>query len=428
MRHSLRLRLLVILIAVPVVALVSVAIAARISSDSTLDGRLQFQIQPLRRAGGGPTGTDENNEIPVFTTQLDIDSSRGVTFTDPATGDEYAIQAEPGFIEAYERDRDETVSAINRQVTIAAIAVTAVALAVAVWLSSRIVRPVEQLTNAARRLEDGDLSQRVDVSSQDEIGDLGHAFNAMAASIEQNQDLRRQMTSDVAHELRTPLNNISGYLDAIADGVVEPNPATIASLQEEAALLVRLVADLEQLSLADAGRQVLVKQRLNLADVVERAVAFVTPRARARGITIHTLCSATPSVEGDGDRLAQVVRNLLENAVTHTPESGSITVTLRPEGRSARLAVADTGLGIAAQHLPLIFERFYRADPSRTRATGGVGLGLAIVKQLVDAHGGTVSAENVPGSGACFTVTLPLAPPLPTAFGVPSGQPLARPS
>jgi signal transduction histidine kinase len=250
----------------------------------------------------------------------------------------------------------------------------------------------------------------------------------MAASIEHNQDLRRQMTSDVAHELRTPLNNISGYLDAIADGVVEPTPATIASLQEEAALLVRLVADLEQLSLADAGRQVLVKQRLNLADVVERAVAFIAPRSRARGITIQAECSATPAVEGDADRLAQVVRNLLENAVTHTPEGGRITVALKREGRSATLSVADTGPGIAPQHLPLIFERFYRADPSRTRATGGAGLGLAIVKQLVEAHGGTVSVENLPRSGACFTVTLPLAPPLPTAYAVPSAQPLARPS
>lgn len=429
MLHSLRIRLLLILILVPVLALTSVAIAARISNDSTLDSRLKFHIQPVIRAGGGPTNPGDTNEIPIFTTEVDIDpSSQPVTFEDLATGQAFTIQAERGFVQAYERDRQSTIDTINRQMTIAAVAVSVVALITAVWLSRRIVRPVENLTRAARRLESGDLSQRVDIESGDEIGALGRAFNEMAASIEHSQDLRKQMTSDVAHELRTPLNNISGYLDAIADGIVPADAAVIASLQEEAELLVRLVADLEQLSLADSGHQLLAVERLAIADVVERAITLVLPRARANGVVIESDLRPSPPVEGDVSRLAQVVRNLLENAITHTPPGGRVTVTLRPNMETVRLEVHDTGSGIDSEHLPYIFERFYRADPSRARATGGAGLGLAIVKQLVEAHGGTVSASNLADSGALFRVDLPLAQPRPTVPLAPPPVALPRTS
>lgn len=429
MLHSLRIRMLLILVLVPVVALASVAIAARISNDSTLDSRLQFQIQPVIRAGGGPTNPGDTNDIPVFTTEVDIDpSSQPVTFEDPATGQAFTIQAERGFVQAYERDRQATIDTINRQMTIAAIAVAVVALVTAVWLSRRIVRPVEELTRAARRLESGDLSERVYIQSSDEIGALGHAFNEMAASIEHSQDLRKQMTSDVAHELRTPLNNISGYLDAIADGVVQADAAVIASLQEEAELLVRLVADLEQLSLADSGHQLLMVERLAMAEVVERAVALVSPRARANGVLIESDVNPSPPVDGDASRLGQVVRNLLENAITHTPSGGRVTVTLQSRTDVVLLEVRDTGAGIAPEHLPFIFERFYRADRSRTRATGGAGLGLAIVKQLVEAHGGSVSASNAADSGALFTVELPMAQQRPSAQPAPATVPVPRPS
>lgn len=425
MRHSLRLRLLAVLVAVPVVALLSVAVAARIASDSNLDGRLQFQIQSARRAGGGPTGVDDNNEIPVFQTEIDLeDGNRTVTF-DPGTGDTYTIEAEPGFVEAFENDRADTIAAINRQVTIAALGVGLIALALAVWLSRRIVRPVEELTAAAHRLESGDLSQRVDVGTRDEIGVLGSAFNAMAESIERNHDLRKQMTSDVAHELRTPLNNIAGYLDAIADGVVEPGPGVIGSLQEEAQLLVRLVGDLEQLSLADAGRQALVMEPSSLGDVAERAAGLVAPRAEARGISLTVEVKPTPPVSSDSGRLGQVVRNLLENAVRHTPAGGAVTLRVEPGPGGVVLTVRDSGPGIPEEHLPFIFERFYRADASRARATGGAGLGLAIVRQLVDAHNGTVSAANHPGGGACFTVLLPAAASAAGNVGVPGVPRLA---
>jgi len=412
MRHSLRLRLLLILVTVPLLALVSVAIAARVSSDSTVASRLRFQIVPVQRAGGGPTGINEADDIPVFTTEIDFESNSQPVVFDTGTGQAYTIQAERGFIEAYRAERRDTLEAINQQVSIAAIAVALAAVVIAFWLSRRIVRPVEDLTAAARRLESGDLAQRVEVSSSDEIGVLGNAFNAMAESIQRNVSLRKQMASDVAHELRTPLNNISGYLEAISDGVVEPTPSVVTSLQEEAELLVRLVADLEQLTNADAGHTSLLEERLSLAEVAERAIALVATRARSRGIIIESSFAHASTVVGDVARLGQVVRNLLENAVTHTPDGGVVRLTIAPSPSGVRLEVSDTGPGIAAEHLPFIFERFYRADPSRTRATGGAGLGLAIVRQLVEAHGGSVSARNGAAGGAVFTVELPAEAPI----------------
>jgi signal transduction histidine kinase len=419
MRHSLRLRLLLILVAVPGLALLSVAVVARIASDSSLDNRLKFQIVPVQRAGGGPQNPNDDQSIPVFSTEIDLDpSSQPVTF-DTGDGQAYTITAERGFVQAYRQSRKNALNAINQQVTIAAVVVGIIALGAAFWLSRRIVRPVEELTTAAKLLESGDLSQRVRVTSGDEVGALGHAFNAMAESIERNQDLRKQMTSDVAHELRTPLNNISGYLEAISDGVVEPSADVIQSLEEEADLLIRLVADLEQLSLADAGHARLMLERVSLDEIASAAVARVQPRAANRDVTLRTKLGSIPEMSGDPSRLGQVVRNLLENAITHTPAGGTVTLTTKRSGDVAWLSVSDTGPGIEAAHLPYIFERFYRADPSRTRATGGAGLGLAIVKQLVEAHGGTVQAENLPGGGACFSVRLPLGAPPPKAPDVP---------
>lgn len=395
------------LVAIPVVALVAVAVAARITADSQLDqNRLKFQIQQVRRVGGGLTGANEDDEFPVFTTEVGLETDSQPVLFDPGTGDAYTLRADMGFVEAFEDDQRRTIATLNRQVTIAAVAVAIVAAAAAAWLSRRIVRPVELLTEAARRLEEGNLGQRVDVRGSDELALLGRAFNSMAESIERNEELRKQMTSDVAHELRTPLNNLAGYLEAIADGVVEPSEGTIASLQEEANLLIRLVADLEELSLADAGRQVLNLEPQPLAPIIEQAVAMVAPRARGAGITIVQETWPAPMVDVDRRRIAQVVRNLLENAIRHTPAGGTIRVSLRGQETKVELTVSDDGPGIAPEHLENIFERFYRTDSSRARATGGAGLGLAIVRQLVVAHGGRVWAANAAGGGALFTVEL----------------------
>jgi two-component system sensor histidine kinase BaeS len=219
----------------------------------------------------------------------------------------------------------------------------------------------------------------------------------------------------VAHELRTPLSNIQGHLEAIRDGLLPAEPATLDSIFEEVLLLARLVEDLQELTLAEAGQLTLIRQPADVVDIARRAAWAAQPPAEARGLTIETDLPDPPATaEVDPERIGQVLRNLLSNAITHTPEGGRITVELKDEGRELRVTVADTGTGIPADDLPYVFERFYRVDRSRVRATGGAGLGLTIAKRLVEAHGGTIGVESELGKGSRFTFTLPkTAPPLP---------------
>jgi len=310
------------------------------------------------------------------------------------------------------------IGSVNRSLLLAVVAAGLAAVLLTLALSRRILSPIEALTAAARKMEKGDLSQRVEVQSKDEIGELAHAFNAMADGLARLEQLRRNMVTDVAHELRTPLSNIRGYLEALRDGVTQPSPALIDSLHEEAMLLNRLVDDLQELALAEAGQLKLVRQPVALTEIVEKVVNVFQPQATARGITVRVnLPTDLPAVNADPERVGQVLRNLLNNAVTYTPPGGEIIVTARAVGSDTsatlstgvEVSVQDTGIGIAPEHLPYIFERFYRADRSRARATGGAGLGLAIVKQLVEAHGGRVWVESEVGKGTTLTFTLPAA-------------------
>jgi signal transduction histidine kinase len=225
--------------------------------------------------------------------------------------------------------------------------------------------------------------------------------------LERAEALRRSLMADAGHELRTPLTNLRCQIEAIQDGLQSADAATVRSLHEETLLLSRLVTDLQDLAMAEAGRLPLHRAKVDVAEVVDAAIASLRPLAGERRIALHAEVPATIAVNADRERLGQVLRNLLSNAVTHTPESGAVTVTARGVGSAIEIAVHDTGPGIAPEHLPRVFDRFYRADPSRARATGGSGLGLAIVKQLVEAHGGEVRAESRPGHGAVFTFTLP---------------------
>ena len=300
------------------------------------------------------------------------------------------------------------LGSVNTSLILAVIAAGVAAILLTWLLSRRILRPVEALTAAARNMEKGDLSKRVEVSSKDEIGELAHAFNAMADGLTHIEQLRRNMVTDVAHELRTPLTNIRGYLEAVRDGVAKPDHALINSLHDEALLLSRLVDDLQELELAEAGQLKLVLRQVDVAEVVEKAVQAVQPIASERRLRIETRLSKLPTIEADPERIGQVLRNLINNAVTHTPPGGEIIVSARNDGPDIEVSVHDTGVGIAAEHLPLVFERFYRADGSRTRSTGGAGLGLSIVKHLVELHGGHVRAESTPGEGSTFIFTLPI--------------------
>ena len=283
-----------------------------------------------------------------------------------------------------------------------------VALILTFVLSRRILSPVKALTKSSRKLGKGDFSQRVNVDDRGEVGELAESFNAMAGDLEHNEQLRRNMVADVAHELRTPLTNLTGYLEAIRDGVIESDAETIRSLSEEGATLSRLINDLQELSLADAGELKLAYQPEDISALIKEAVAAVRTKANAKKIKLSAELSAgLPQINIDSQRIKQVLNNLLANAIAHTDRKGIITVTAQQKSNEIITSITDTGEGISAEDLPNIFERFYRVDKSRTRSTGGSGLGLTIAKRLVEAHGGKIWAESEPDKGSTFSFTLP---------------------
>jgi signal transduction histidine kinase len=301
-------------------------------------------------------------------------------------------------------------TSINRSLLLGGSVAIAIALILTFILSRRITSPIGALARAARRLGRGDWSQRVQLQGEGEVAALAQAFDSMAADLEHAEQLRRNMVADVAHELRTPLSNIQGYLEAIRDGVVKPDAATIRSLSEETALLSRLVNELQELSLAEAGELKLVYQAEDITKLIKQAVTSWQPQLTAKEISLFlNLPDNLPLVNIDWQRVNQVLHNLLENAVAHTHKEGTINVAAITQGNWVVISVSDTGEGIPAEDLPHIFERFYRVDKSRARATGGSGLGLTIAKRLVEAHGGTITAQSELGKGSRFSFTLPIA-------------------
>lgn len=285
----------------------------------------------------------------------------------------------------------------------------AVAVAISMFVSRRTLSPLRSLQAAAERLGAGDLSQRVPYAGHDEVAEMAYTFNAMAEGLEQAEAQRRGLMADVAHELRTPLANIQGYVEAIRDGVVDADESTIDTLHQQVLHLAHLIEDLRLLALAEAGALPLDPQPTSLADVARTSTEAFRPRAEAKQITLafNSLVDLPPATI-DKERISQVIGNLLENGIRHTPESGSVTVTVEADDDRARVSVADTGSGIPQDELVRIFDRFHRLDPSRARATGGAGLGLTIAKQLVEAHGGTIGVSSTP-QGSTFFFDLPLA-------------------
>jgi signal transduction histidine kinase len=286
----------------------------------------------------------------------------------------------------------------------------AIAILLTFFLSRRILAPVKTLTSATERLGRGDFSQRVKIKDKGELGDLARAFNNMASDLERAEKLRQNMVADVAHELRTPLSNLRGYLEALHDGVIKPDAKTIRSLGEEAALLSRLVDDLQELSLAEAGKLKLDRRPEDITKLIEQTMAAVRGQATTKGLSLSTELPELPVVKIDSHRISQVLHNLLENAIAHTPKGGAITVAAKQRGKWVEISVTDNGEGISAKDLPNIFERFYRVDKSRARATGGTGLGLTIAKRLVEAHGGKIKVQSKPGKGSRFSFTIPVSP------------------
>jgi signal transduction histidine kinase len=301
-------------------------------------------------------------------------------------------------------------ASINRSLLLGGSVAVFIALLVTLILSRRVTSPIGVLAEAARRLGRGDLSQRVKLQGKGEVEMLTQAFNSMATDLERAEQLRRNLVADVAHELRTPLSNIRGYLEAIRDRVMEPNAATIRSLSEEANLLSRLVNELQELSLAEAGELKLVYQVEDITKLVKQAVTPWQPKIAAKEMSLFLdLADNLPLVNIDWPRVNQVLHNLLENAVAHTRKGGTINVAALRQGDWVEVSVSDTGEGIPDEDLPYIFERFYRVDKSRARATGGSGLGLTIAKRLVEAHGGKITVQSKLGKGSRFSFTIPIA-------------------
>lgn len=299
---------------------------------------------------------------------------------------------------------------INSFLLWGALLAVGIAMALTFLLSRQILSPARALAVAARRLARGDFSQRVQTRDRGELGELARTFNSMATELEQSEKMKRDMIADAAHELRTPLTNIRGYLEAVSDGVLEPDMETIRSLSEETAVLSRLVDDLQELSLAEAGQLKLIREAADVGSLVDGAVAGLEAAARLKGVSLRTeVASGLPMADVDVRRIGQVLRNLLTNALAHTAGGGTITVSATHEDMAIRLSVTDTGEGIAPEDLPYIFERYYRADRSRGRTTGGSGLGLTIAKRLVEAHGGTIGVESKLGEGSRFWFTVPVA-------------------
>jgi len=289
------------------------------------------------------------------------------------------------------------------------------AVALGLLLARQIAGPVRALTTAARRLGAGDLDQRVPVRSRrDELGELAEAFNSMAEAVGRQEMLRRQMAADIAHELRTPLAVIQANLEAMLDGIRPLSAEEVADVHRETQLLSRLVTDLRDLSLAETGQLPLQKELTDLSALVRTSVGRFSSRAEEKGVRLVVEAAEDPPrADVDPDRVAQVLGNLLDNALRHTPPGGEVVVRLQPGAQrdEVRVTVRDTGSGIPEEHLPNVFERFYRADRARARTGGGSGIGLAVVKQLVEAHGGRVWAESRPGEGTTLGFVLPAADP-----------------
>jgi signal transduction histidine kinase len=312
---------------------------------------------------------------------------------------------------------------VNRAIWLAALAGTLAAVVVGSVLAYGLLRPIQALTSAAGAIARGRLAQRVPVTTRDEIGELGKAFNGMAASLEQAERLRREMTADIAHELRNPIAVLQGSLEAVVDGVLPPTADNLQPLLDQTQLLARLVDDLRTLALAEAGQLGLQRVATDPAALAQSAVAQFQPLAEAKGVSLRLEAErGLPQVELDPQRITQVLGNLLSNAIRHTPSGGSVVCRVTsarrqtadgsrqkpidgselfaPQGAKVCFAVKDTGTGIAAEALPHIFERFYRAARgSRSRPEGGTGLGLTIARQLVEAHGGRIWANSTPGKG-----------------------------
>lgn len=323
----------------------------------------------------------------------------------------YLLLSLPGRGDALGTLEQRFLERVQNALLIAGAIAVALGLVAGALLSRGLTAPLQRLASAARAVGRGDLGIQVKVEGSAEIAEVSQAFNEMIAALEEGERLRQNLMVDVAHELRTPLSVLQGNLRALLDDVYPMEKVEIARLYDETRLLSRLIDDLRELSVAEAGQLTLNLQPTDATEAIRNTAANFEPAAEAKQIELSVdLSSNLPFVRADVDRLGQVLRNLLTNALRHTGEGGRIAFSAKPIGDAVEIAVADTGEGISPDDLPRVFDRFWRAEPSRSRGEGGAGLGLAIVKAIVEAHGGQVSAHSDGlGQGSTFKVSLPLA-------------------
>ena len=339
-------------------------------------------------------------------TNLGGQAPPGSVCTDPECGGQcgrpyYMGEAEQAFLHS-----------VRNSLWLAALVAVLVGVAVGLLFSRLITGPMKQLTLAARKVASGDFSQRVSRKTDDEIGEVSAAFNTMTEQLEKKEKSRRQLLADVAHELRNPLSIIQGNLEAWLDGVITPEPNQIASVYDETVLLSRLITDLRDLSLAEAGQLKLYQHATKVEEFVSAEIASVQNRCQEKQVSVSAELSAgLPLVFIDKDRIRQVLHNLIANALRYAPAGGTIKIgTSYKTPGWVTMSVSDSGSGIDPEDLPYVFDHFYKADRSRQRGHGGgAGIGLAMVKQRVELHGGKVWVESQKGKGSTFFFNLPVA-------------------
>ena len=300
-------------------------------------------------------------------------------------------------------------AAVNEIVVYATLAALFAALVASMFVSRQIVNPIQRMMRASQRIAAGDYHERVQEDSHDELGELAHSFNRMARALEKTEQRRLELIGNVAHELRTPLTGIHVLMEGLIDGLVPGDLSTYVDMQREVARLQRLVDDLQQLSRAEAGQLRFDFQSIDPSKLLRDAADRLRPQFEDKDVRLSLHVPATlPEVRADPDRLTQVVFNLLGNALQYTEKGGEVSIRVADETEHLRVTVIDTGIGIAPDDLPYVFERFYRVDKSRSRAGGGSGIGLTIARHIVEAHGGVIEASSSgKGQGSTFTFTMP---------------------
>jgi two-component system sensor histidine kinase BaeS len=378
-RLSVKLSLLFIGIALVSVGVIALWVNRSVESEFTCYCQKNYQGQTI--PGIAPT-----------ITMPGIDANAGAPF--------YMGEAEQAFL-----------SGVRNSLWLAALVAILTGVALGYFFSRLVSGPMKELTLAARKVATGDFSPRVSTKTDDEIGEVSVAFNTMAEQLESKEKSRRQLLADIAHELRNPLSIIQGNLEAWLDGVITPASDQIASVYDETVLLSRLITDLKDLSLAEAGQLKLYQNATELGEFIFAEISSVQNRCQEKQISINAeLPDGLPLVLIDKDRIRQVLHNLVDNALRYTPPGGTIRISADyAKPGWVTVSVSDTGAGIASKDLPHVFDHFYKADRSRQRGHGGAGIGLAMVKRVVELHGGTVWVKTRKGKGTTFYFTLPVA-------------------